>query len=215
MRKTSLALLAATVAGAFALPAAAAEPNPWMVRVRALYMDPADKSEPVPALGVPANAITVSEKLFPEIDVSYFFTKHLAAELVLTYPQKHDVTVEKSVLGGPVKIGTFKHLPPTLSLQYHFTPDADFRPYVGAGINYTWIMDDNLEIPGVGQLTLESGSFGGSYGAGFDWRLDKNLFLNVDVKKVYIASDVKLGGTKVTSVGVDPVLYSIGLGWRF
>jgi len=213
MRKTSLALLAAAVA--LALPAAAAEPNPWMVRVRALYMDPADKSEPVPALGVPANAITVSEKLFPEVDVSYFFTKHLAAELVLTYPQKHDVTVEKSVLGGPVKIGTFKHLPPTLSLQYHFTPDADFRPYVGAGINYTWIMDDNLEIPGVGQLTLESGSFGGSYGAGFDWRLDKNLFLNVDVKKVYISSDVKLGGNKVTSVGVDPVLYSIGLGWRF
>lgn len=213
MRKNSLALLAAAVA--LALPATAAEPNPWMVRVRALYMDPADKSEPVPALGVPADAITVSEKLFPEVDVSYFFTKHLAAELVLTYPQKHDVTVEKSVLGGPVKIGTFKHLPPTLSLQYHFTPDADFRPYVGAGINYTWIMDDNLEIPGVGQLTLESGSFGGSYGAGFDWRLDKNLFLNVDVKKVYISSDVKLGGNKVTSVGVDPVLYSIGLGWRF
>jgi outer membrane protein len=215
MRKPSLALLAAAVAGTAALPAAAAEPNPWMVRVRALYMDTADKSEPVPALGVPANAITVSEKYFPEVDVSYFFTKNLAAELVLTYPQKHDVTVEKSVLGGPVKIGSFKHLPPTLSLQYHFTPDADFRPYVGAGINYTWIMDDNLEIPGVGKLTLESGSFGGSYGAGFDYRLDKNLFLNVDVKKVYISSDVKLDGNKVTSVGVDPVLYSIGLGWRF
>ena len=215
MRKPPLALLAAAVAGTLALPAAAAEPNPWLVRIRALYMDPADKSDPVPALGVPANAITVSEKLFPEVDVSYFFTKHLAAELVLTYPQKHDVTVEKSVLGGPVKIGTFKHLPPTLSLQYHFTPDADFRPYVGAGINYTWIMDDNLEIPGVGQLTLESGSFGGSYGAGFDYRLDKNFFLNVDVKKVYISSDVKLGGNKVTSVGVDPILYSIGLGWRF
>lgn len=215
MRKTSLALLAAAVAGALALPAAAAEPNPWMVRVRALYMDPADKSDPVPALGVPANAITVSEKLFPEVDVSYFFTKHLAAELVLTYPQKHDVTVEQSVLGGPVKIGSFKHLPPTLSLQYHFTPDADFRPYVGAGINYTWIMDDELEIPGVGKLTLESGSFGGSYGAGFDYRLDKNFFLNVDVKKVYISSDVKLGGNKVSAVGVDPILYSIGLGWRF
>ena len=215
MRKPPLALLAAAVAGTLALPAAAAEPNPWLVRIRALYMDPADKSDPVPALGVPANAITVSEKLFPEVDVSYFFTKHLAAELVLTYPQKHDVTVEKSVLGGPVKIGTFKHLPPTLSLQYHFTPDADFRPYVGAGINYTWIMDDNLEIPGVGQLTLESGSFGGSYGAGFDYRLDKNFFLNVDVKKVYISSDVKLGGNKVSAVGVDPILYSVGLGWRF
>ncbi len=215
MKSTALALLAATVAGTFALPAAAAEPNPWMVRIRALYMDPADKSEAIPALGVPANAITVSEKLFPEVDISYFITKHIACELVLTYPQKHDVTVEKSVLGGPVKIGSFKHLPPTLSLQYHFTPDSDFRPYVGAGINYTFIIDDNLEIPGVGKLALESGSFGGSYGAGFDYKLDKNLFLNVDVKKVYISSDVTLNGTKVTAVGVDPILYSIGVGWRF
>jgi outer membrane protein len=114
-----------------------------------------------------------------------------------------------------VTAATVDHLPPTLSLQYHFTPDADFRPYVGAGINFTWILKDNLEIPGVGKLSLDSTSVGGAYGAGFDYKLDKNLFLNVDVKKVYISSDVKLGGTKVTSVGVDPILYSIGLGWRF
>ncbi|MBK7660855.1 MAG: OmpW family protein [Betaproteobacteria bacterium] len=215
MKKTTLALLAAAVAGTFALPAAAAEPNPWMVRVRALYMETADKSEAIPSLGVAANDITVNSKWFPEVDISYFFTKNVAAELVLTYPQKHEVTVEDSVLGGPITIGTFKHLPPTLSLQYHFNPDGDFRPYVGAGVNFTFIMDDNLSIPGVGDLKLDSNSVGASYGAGFDFKLAKNTYLNVDLKKVYIGSDVKLNGAKVSSVKVDPLLWSVGLGWRF
>lgn len=215
MKKARLALLAAAAASAFAALPAAAVDNPWMVRVRALYLEPADKSDPIPALGVPSDAITVSDKWFPEVDITYFFTKNIAAELVLTYPQEHDITVEQSVLGGPVTIGSFKHLPPTLSLQYHFSPDSDFRPYVGAGVNLTWITDSDLEIPGVGRLDTDDTSWGAAFGAGFDYKLDKNLFLNVDVKKVYIGSDVYLDGNKVTSIKIDPILYSIGLGWRF
>lgn len=215
MKKTALALLAAAVAGTFSLPAAAAEPNPWLVRVRALYMETADKSEAIRALGIAANDITVNSKWFPEVDISYFFTKNLAAELVLTYPQKHEVTIQNSVLGGPIEIGTFKHLPPTLSLQYHFNPDGDFRPYVGAGINVTWILDDELSVAGVGDLSLDSYSVGAAWGAGFDFRLAKNTFLNFDVKKVYIGSDVKLNGNKISSVDIDPLLWSVGIGWRF
>jgi outer membrane protein len=208
-------LAAAAVASTLVLPAVAAEPNPWLVRVRALYMKTADRSEAIPSLGVAANDVTVNNKWFPEVDISYFFTKHVAAELVLTYPQKHDVTVEESVLGGPVKIGTFKHLPPTLSLQYHFNPDGDIRPYVGAGVNLTFILSDKLAIPGVGNLSLDSTSVGAAYGAGFDFNIARNTVLNFDVKKVYIGSDVKLGGTKVSAVKVDPLLWSVGLGWRF
>ena len=215
MKKAKIALLAAAVATSFALPVAAAEEGPWLVRVRALYLDPADKSDPIPALGVPSDAITVSDKWFPEVDISYFFAKNWAAELVLTYPQEHDVTVEQSVLGGPVTIGTITHLPPTLSLQYHFSPDSAFRPYVGAGVNLTWITDSDLEIPGVGRLDTDDTSWGAAFGAGFDYKLDKNMYLNFDIKKVYIGSDVYLDGNKVTSVKIDPILYSIGLGWRF
>lgn len=215
MKKTTLTLAAAAVAATYLAPAAAAEPNPWLVRARALYMKTADRSEAIPSLGVAANDITVNNKWFPEVDISYFFTRNVAAELVLTYPQKHDVTVERSVLGGPVKIGTFKHLPPTLSLQYHFNPDGDVRPYVGAGVNFTWILSDKLAIPGVGELSLDSTSVGAAYGAGLDFRIARNTVLNFDVKKVSIGSDVKLGGTKVSSVKVDPLLWSVGLGWRF
>lgn len=213
MKPASLALLAAAVAAGLALPAAAADS--WMVRVRAVHIDTANESEAIPALAVPADAIHVSNKTIPELDISYFFARNWAAELVLTVPQKHDVTVQQSALGGPVSIGSFKHLPPTLTLQYHFNPEGDFRPYAGAGVNFTNISDVNLEIPTVGRLNLDRASWGLAYGAGFDYRLDKNLFLNVDVKKVYIATDVTLGGAKVSEVKVDPILIGVGLGWRF
>ncbi|MGE0357375.1 MAG: OmpW family protein [Burkholderiales bacterium] len=211
MKKSTFALLAAAVA--CALPAAAADS--WLLRVRAVRIDTANESEAIGSLAVPADAIHVSNKTIPELDISYFFAKNWAAELVLTVPQKHDVTVRESALGGPVGIGTFKHLPPTLTLQYHFNPDGDWRPYAGAGVNFTNISDVNLEIPTVGRLNLDRTSWGFAYGAGFDYRLSKDLYLNVDVKKVYIATDVTLGGAKVSEVKVDPVLVGVGLGWRF
>lgn len=213
MKRAPQALLAAAVAAGLALPAAAADS--WMVRVRAVRIDTANESDAIPALAVPADAIHVSNKTIPELDISYFFAKNWAAELVLTYPQKHDVSVQQSALGGPVTIGTFKHLPPTLTLQYHFNPEGDIRPYVGAGVNFTNISEVNLEIPTVGRLNLERTSVGAAFGAGLDWKLGKNLYLNVDVKKVYIGADVTLGGVKVSKVNVDPVLIGVGLGWRF
>jgi outer membrane protein len=208
MKKAHLALVAAALAASFALPAIAADNV--MVRLRAVRIDTANKSDAIPALGVPSDAIHVSDKTIPEIDISYFLTKNIACELVLTYPQKHDVSV-----AGLGKIGTFKHLPPTLSVQYHFSPDSTVRPYVGGGINFTNISDVHLAIPGVGTLNLDRKSWGLAFGGGIDFKVSKDLYVNVDVKKVYIDADVTLGGTKVSKVNVDPMLYGVGIGWRF
>ena len=185
--------------------------GPLMVRLRGVYISPADKSDAIPSLGVPADAITVSTKTIPEVDISYFFSKSIAAELVLTYPQEHDVE-----LGG-TKIGTFKHLPPTLTLQYHFLPDSVFNPYVGVGVNLTLISDVNLAVPGVGALDLESSSIGFAAGAGFDVKVGEKLYLNADAKWVQIGSDVllKASGAKVSAVKVDPWLIGAGIGYRF
>lgn len=204
--------LAIALGGAMLLGSslALAEKGDWLVRVRAVNLDMENKSDPIPALLVPADAIHVEDKVIPEVDISYFLTKNIAAELVLTIPQEHDVTL----LGG--KIGTFKHLPPTLLLQYHFLPDQKFRPYVGAGINYTRISNVSLAVTGVGTLDLDSSSTGGALQVGFDVELSKNMFLNVDLKKIYIESDVILVGTgKVSHVDLDPVAIGIGLGWKF
>ena len=77
------AALALAVAGGLALPMLAqAQATPWMVRVHALNLDSANKD----STGLD---LTVNNKVFPEVDISYFFTSNIAAELVLTYPQKH------------------------------------------------------------------------------------------------------------------------------
>jgi len=124
----------------------------------------------------------------------------------LTYPQKHDVYLDGA------SIGTFKHLPPTLSAQYHFAPNASVSPYLGAGVNYTNISQVKLLA---GKGSLESNSFGLSLQAGVDFKIDKNWSINIDVKKVQIRSDVKVSGVKVSAVKVDPVLVGLGLGYRF
>lgn len=183
--------------------------GPWMVRVRALSLTPANKSDAIPSLNVAADQITVSDKVFPEVDFTYFLTKNIAAELVLTYPQQHDVKLNGN------KIGTFKHLPPTLLAQYHFIPDGVVRPYVGVGANLTLISDIDIRVPSVGALDLESSSVGAAAQIGADIKLMPGKYLNIDVKKVMIGSDVTLNGSKVSAVKVDPFLVSIGLGIRF
>ena len=147
--------------------------------------------------------MSINDKWIPEVDVSYFFTPNFAAELILTYPQKHDVRLN----GG--KIGSLKHLPPTLLGQYHFTGLGAFKPYVGAGINYTRF--SSVDIAG-GALTVKKNSWGPALQLGFDYALDKNWSLNVDVKKVYI--DTKVSGG-IGTFKVDPVLVGLGVGYRF
>jgi outer membrane protein len=198
------------VAGMAISPVALAEQGDFLVRVRALWMSNADKSEAIPALGVPADAIHVDNKVFPEVDFTYFLTKNLALELILTYPQSLDVTL----LG--VDIGSVKALPPTLTLQYHFLPDQKIRPYVGAGFNYTIFTDRDLFVPGVNiPLETESDSFGAALQVGADFEVGKNMFVNVDLKKVWIDSDLTALGVRVSSIDVDPLLLSVGFGWKF
>ena len=170
------AAIALAVAGGLALPMfAQAQATPWMVRVHALNLDSANKD----STGLD---LTVNNKVFPEVDISYFFTPNVAAELVLTYPQKH------TLKAGGTEIGTLKHLPPTLSLQYHFTDMGAFKPYVGAGLNYTRF--SSVDLLG-GAADIDRNSFGLAVGAGFDYEIQKNIYFNVDVKKVQIKTDRK------------------------
>ena len=198
MKKNLLAvavLCALTSGAAFAQQAE----SPWLVRVRAVHLDSANKDST--GLG-----LSVNNKTIPEVDISYFFNKNVAAELILTVPQKHDLS--SSVLGG--RIGSLKHMPPSLLLQYHFDAPG-FKPYVGAGVNYTRFSNVNLPAG----VDIDRNSWGGALQVGVDIPLSKNLYLNFDVKKVYIKTDVFAGGAKAGTFKVDPVLVGVGLGWRF
>lgn len=179
--------------------------GPWLVRVRAVHLDPANKSDPIGGVGA-SDRLTINSKTMPEVDISYFFTPNWATELVLTYPQKQKVFLDGT------EIGSFKHLPPTLTLQYHFTPQKTISPYVGAGINYTRISSVKLLN---GAADLESSSVGLALQAGVDFKLDKNWSLNLDVKKVQIRSDVNTAAGQLSAVKIDPWLIGVGVGYRF
>lgn len=205
MKKSMLKLMFAALGLVGAGVPALAQESPWLVRVRAVHIDPADKSDPVGGTGA-SDRLHVSDKWIPEVDISYFFTPNWAAELVLTVPQKHDVTLDGK------RIGNFKHLPPTLLAQYHFLPGAQIDPYVGAGINYTLISKVDL-LNGAGRL--EHDSVGAALQAGVDIRIDRQWSVNLDVKKVQIRSDVDIGGARASRVKIDPVLLGVGIGYRF
>jgi outer membrane protein len=118
---------------------------------------------------------------------------------------------------GLGQIGSLKHLPPTLLAQYHFTNFGAFKPYVGAGINYTRFSSVNFNpaVQAALNPSIKKNSFGGALQIGFDYALDKNWSVNFDVKKVFIETDVSAAGTKVGTFKVNPVLVGVGLGYRF
>lgn len=203
MKKIVLALSLAAVG--MVSSTAMAQDATWLLRGRIVNITPANQSDPVGGTGA-ADRISVSKKTIPEFDITYFFSPNIAAELILTYPQKHTVYLDGA------DIGSFKHLPPTLSAQYHFAPNADVRPYLGVGVNYTNLSKVNLLA---GKGGLEHSSFGLSLQAGVDFVIDKNWSVNLDIKKVQIRSDVLVAGAKASAVKVDPVLLGIGVGYRF
>ncbi len=200
----------------FSAQAQTAQEGPWLVRVRAVHLQSAnDNSDKLrttltSVVGKPAEA-SINDKWLPELDISYFFTPNFAAELVLTYPQKQDLSVT-----GVGKIGSFKHLPPTLSAQYHFSPTSMFRPYIGLGVNYTNISDVQFDANVAAlKLGLKHNSWGLSAQIGADIEIAKNLYLNVDIKKVQIQTTVYSNGADIGEFKVDPLLVGVGLGMRF
>jgi len=190
-------ILIAAAVGMLVAGSVAAQESPWLVRARAVNLNMAN----VDSTGL---GLTVNDKTIPEVDISYFFTKNIAAELILTIPQKQHVYSNGSDLG------TFKHLPPTLTVQYHFTDFTGYKPYVGAGLNYTQITAEKL-----GAVTLSDKSIGGALQAGVDIPLTKHVSLNMDVKKVYLKTHVYANGADVGTLKLDPLVFGVGVGYRF
>ena len=204
MKKSLLALCAVLCVGA-------ASASPFSVTVRGTYLQTVDRSDAFSALGLSfaKNSISVSDKLIPEIDLNYAFTDTVSAQLVLTVPQTHHVD-----LAGVGRLGSFKHLPPTLFVQYSPFPNQRFRPYVSAGVNYTLIFDTDLSVANV-PLGLDNASIGLAGQTGFNYVIDQSWSLNVDVKKAMIRSDVTAGGAKLSEARLDPWLYSLGVNYTF
>ena len=185
----------------FAGTANAFEPGDWLVRVGASYVSPASDNHDV---------VSVESATSATINLSYMMTDVWALELLAAYPFKHDLELQDGS-----KIGSTKLLPPTFSLQYHFSPTEQFQPYVGVGINYSSFSSEKTQ----GALEGVDLNLGGSWGLagqiGFDVMFNDDWFFNLDVRYIDIDTKATLDGVSIGKVEIDPWIFGGHIGYRF
>lgn len=209
MRHLLYAAAAIAIFSAFAPTANAQEvrdifaKDRFQIRVRAIGVLPDEDS----SVNIGGD-VDVGNALVPEVDLTYFITDNIAAELIAATAQ-HELNYT-----GDTNLGNTWILPPTLTLQYHFTPDQKFSPYIGAGLNYSIFYGEESGT-GFTDLNVDNG-IGVAAQAGFDYWLNNNWGLNVDVKKLWLNVDASLNnGAIKADVDVDPWIVGAGVSYRF
>lgn len=198
---------------------AVADQGDILVRLRGIGVIPTHKSGGI-APDLLTSGLDPQPAVVPEVDFTYMATKNIGLELILaTSPHDLDGTGAISGLGNAAETML---LPPTLLVQYHFDTGTGFKPYVGAGINYTIAYSENasrsLEAV-LGPTSVRAGdSLGWALQAGVDYFFNDRWFVNLDVKYIDISLDVTLnsqGTIRTTEVDINPVVVGIGIGYRF
>lgn len=211
---------AAPKAAAATAPAAPAfkakEAGQWGLRLRALGVMPDETGDVRTAAGAATGLnAEVGEDWIPELDISYFFTKNIAAELILG-TSRHKVNAVPAA-GAAVPVGDVSLLPPTLTVQYHPLPESRISPYFGAGLNYTIFYGEDAEGSTVTSTAYDD-NFGYALQAGVDIAVMDGWSVNLDVKKLWLGTtlhaDSALGKLE-SEVDIDPVLIGVGVGYRF
>ncbi len=185
----------------FTTSALAAESGEWLVRAGPYMVNPKSDNGVV---------VDVDDAVGLGFNFTYRFTPNWAIEVLAAAPFTHDI----NLIGGP-KVGETKHLPPTISLQYHFATEGKFHPYVGAGVNYTLFFDDKAVGPLAGSDLSLDDSFGLAAQLGADFDLNETWFLNIDLRYIEIETDAKLDGSPLTTAEIDPFVAGIAIGMRF
>lgn len=202
MKKLLLITAAVFALSAPAFAADAFKAGDFMIRARALGVVP-DESGHVSN----GDTVNIDDSVVPELDLTYFFTPNISAELIAAVTP-HDVTTSSGIDAGSSWL-----LPPTLTLQYHFTQVDSIKPYVGAGVNYTHFF--NTDAGALNSVKYDD-SFGGALQAGVDIPIKDNWYANIDVKKVFISTTAKFSPSGVRAdVDIDPWLIGVGLGYKF
>ena len=161
------------------------------------------------------------------LNVAYMITNNWGIELLAATPFEHDVKLKGTSLGAANgKLGTLKHLPPTLSVVYYpLDSKSDFQPYVGAGINYTYIYDEHVgseaQAKGWSNFKAEN-SWGMAFQVGADYMITDHIMLNAQVRyididtRATVENNAVAPGTRArVNVDVDPFIYMVGLGYKF
>ena len=232
MKRTPLPLLAITAlvsspallpATSLAAPPAAARAGDWIVRGGLTYISPEEKTsnrhgELGPALA--GTDVSVASQAGFGGTLTYMVDDNIGFELLVGTPFKHNLTLNGGALGDTA-LGSIEHLPPVASVIYEFDTGTGFNPYVGVGLNYTFIfdeeVDDQARAAGVRSLELDD-SFGMAAQIGADYEITDNVLLNASVRYMRIETTAEVrtatGSTNV-DVDINPVVYTVALGYRF
>jgi len=181
-------------------PLNAMETGDWIVRVGVHNINPKSNNSVV---------VNVDDATQLTFNFTYMFKDNWGVEVLAAAPFEHDI---KLLDGSPV--ATTKHLPPTVSLQYHFGTGT-LKPYIGAGINYTLFFKQSTSGALAGAVLDLDESWGFASQIGFDYFIGDRMLLNVDVRYIDIDSDATLNGAALTTVSIDPLLFGISIGWHF
>ncbi len=208
----------------------------WKIRARGIGIVPADDSGTVFLNGNTGQGagVEVDAAVMPEVDITYMITPHWGVEAIASMAN-HDVNIDgtptgtlAAVGGNGTKLFDTWVLPPTVTLQYHFMPEGNIRPYVGVGVNYTATLfddaTDGLETAVGGPVDVSSSnSWGWALQAGIDYEINDKWFFNADMKYIDIDTTARInvvGGALAgngfnVDVDVNPFVLGLGVGYRF
>ncbi len=238
MKTRNYFLVAASLLALVAAPALAYEEGTWILRGGVGTVQPKSSglSSSYDIDGMTFNeTIDVDDATSMTLTATYMFTQKWAFDVLAALPFEHDIflTMSDGSSSDRFKIAETKQLPATFSIQYHFSPDRDFQPYAGLGVNWTSFsstkfvsdIESLLEDPEIGfgesgSLKIDD-SFGVAAQVGGDWKLTERMVLNFDVRwfdvdaDTYYVNPAISGEESVGTVKIDPFFYALNIGFFF
>lgn len=205
-RKTVIAAGLMLALGGASGTAAAFEPGDWLMKLGVHAVNP--KSDNGSLAGDTLD-VEIDTNARPSFQIEYFLNQHWGLEVLAALPFEHDVNLNGT------HAATIKHLPPTVSLQYHFAPSERVSPFVGLGLNYTWIYSEDTTGPLNGTKLALDNSWGLAAHAGVDFKLNNGWYVGADLRWMDIDSDARVNGAGVGTVHVDPLTYGFYVGFVF
>ena len=201
-----LRIALAAVLALTATPALAQSAGSWTVGIGAHNVAPKSDNGTLTATPLGNLTMDVGSNVRPTITGEYFLQDNLGIEVLAALPFQHDISV-----AGVGKVGSTRHLPPTVSLQYHFG-QGKVKPFVGVGLNYTKFFSTKSEGAIAGANLDLSDSWGLAAHLGVDFKVGEKGAIRLDYRKVDIDTRVKLNGANLgtkNTVNIDPSVYGI------
>lgn len=206
MFRRTAPLALAIALGGLAAPAFAQQAGEWTFSVGAHQVNPKSDNGKLAGGTVP---IEVDSDVRPTITAEYFVRDNLGIEVLAALPFEHDISVK-----GVGRVGSTKHLPPTVSLQYHFG-QGTVKPFIGAGINYTRFFSTETTGTLAGTDLELDDSFGLAAHVGIDFEVSERSSIRVDARWMDIDTDAEINGVDVGTVEIDPLVYGVAYVFKF